>query len=421
MSLRANRIKRVDPQHVYYVDGSSFMYRSVTTLLDDYRPFDAESVLLQYYADWQQCRSRKPECYDKLPDEIKAMWDDKREKGIAMHAAIQSHFEGKPLMLANDAKVLAQVQSFLQHLSACHGRRPEMMLFDEDLRIAGSVDLVEGSDGTVTIYDWKRSKPELDSNGAVLKQFDSNGAVLKTLQSKLGKWSLQLNLYAYMLRVKYGCIVHGMKVVCFHPDLEEAKEIAIEPLDRQLEEIIADRKSFLEYHAHAMVCIAKSIRARPLSDVIHEWSFLRPHCFSDSCFSHVIEITKPIALTMEWLNTTGTPDSHLLADCMFSELLLPWRPPGPLDDAQFADRKLPKLVVTSLGEKLQPSLRVDADEWKRYISDPELLVSFAMADGNMKPTTRDFEDAWKNIEDLRRQVLKARYNGAVEDVKRKRS
>jgi hypothetical protein len=38
---------------------------------------------------------------------------------------------------------------------------------------------------------------------------------------KLGQWSLQLNLYAKILRDRYGYIVQGMKVICFHPSLKE--------------------------------------------------------------------------------------------------------------------------------------------------------------------------------------------------------
>jgi nucleoside-diphosphate-sugar epimerase len=35
----------------------------------------------------------------------------------------------------------------------------EWMIFDEDLKLAGSIDMVyENPDGTLSIYDWKRSK-----------------------------------------------------------------------------------------------------------------------------------------------------------------------------------------------------------------------------------------------------------------------
>ena len=37
--------------------------------------------------------------------------------------------------------------------------RTEMMVFDEHVKIAGSIDMLfENKDKTLSIYDWKRSK-----------------------------------------------------------------------------------------------------------------------------------------------------------------------------------------------------------------------------------------------------------------------
>ena len=44
--------------------------------------------------------------------------------------------------------------------------RTEWMIFDEDLKLAGSIDMVyENPDGTLSIYDWKRSKDISKVNG----------------------------------------------------------------------------------------------------------------------------------------------------------------------------------------------------------------------------------------------------------------
>eukprot|EP00966_Prymnesium_polylepis_P148329 3426420-Prymnesium_polylepis.2 len=233
-SAREKRIERKDPEHVYYVDGSCFMYRSVTQLLGDYKPFDADDVLLQFYAKWQENPAHKPECYDKLGVEIKDMWDDKRKKGIAMHSAIQAGLEGKPLELNGDDIVLGQLQAYLPTLAGAP-QRAEMKVFDEDLKIAGAVDFVRSEDGSITVYDWKRSLPD--------GRQPEDGSVLDVLQSKRGKWTLQLNFYARILRDKYGQSVSGMRVVCFHPELEAAEELIIQPFHVQIDEIIAEGSS----------------------------------------------------------------------------------------------------------------------------------------------------------------------------------
>eukprot|EP00966_Prymnesium_polylepis_P148328 3426420-Prymnesium_polylepis.1 len=94
-------------------------------------------------------------------------------------------------------------------------------------------------------------------------------------------------------------------------------------------------------------------------------------------------------------------DAARIAHKLFSKRLLPWRDP----DEAIDQTTVPKLLVACLGEKLPPSMRFDANVWKNYKEDMDLRISFA-EEGNMYPTDRDFEAAWRNMEKNCNQIRK---------------
>ena len=87
----------------------------------------------------------------------------------------------------------------------------------EEERLAGSIDFVaQAADGTFLIIDWKRSK-NLQSKFS--NDFQRMKSPLSHLDDCAGNhYSLQLNVYKYLLEKYYSVSVSRMLIVCAHPD-----------------------------------------------------------------------------------------------------------------------------------------------------------------------------------------------------------
>jgi len=98
--------------------------------------------------------------------------------------------------------------------------RTEWMIFDEKLKLAGSIDMVyENPDGTLTIYDWKRSKDITKVNG--WKKCAINPLIGHMPDSNFWHYTLQLNTYKAILERKYDKQVTKLCLVRLHPDNED--------------------------------------------------------------------------------------------------------------------------------------------------------------------------------------------------------
>ena len=87
----------------------------------------------------------------------------------------------------------------------------------EEERLAGSIDFVaQAADGTFLIIDWKRPK-KLQSKFS--NDFQRMKSPLSHLDDCAGNhYSLQLNVYKYLLEKYYSVSVSRMLIVCAHPD-----------------------------------------------------------------------------------------------------------------------------------------------------------------------------------------------------------
>ena len=80
--------------------------------------------------------------------------------------------------------------------------RTEWMVWDRELRLAGSVDMLfENPDGTLQIYDWKRSKKVVKENRWASAIVD---CISHLPDANFWKYSLQLNTYKWILEKNYG-------------------------------------------------------------------------------------------------------------------------------------------------------------------------------------------------------------------------
>jgi ATP-dependent exoDNAse (exonuclease V) beta subunit len=96
--------------------------------------------------------------------------------------------------------------------------RTEWLIYDEQVKISGSIDMVyeNQEDGTLTIYDWKRCKSIDKTNG--FNKWATTECISHLPDSNFWHYALQLNTYKTILERNYGRQVSGMYLVRLHPD-----------------------------------------------------------------------------------------------------------------------------------------------------------------------------------------------------------
>jgi hypothetical protein len=124
--------------------------------------------------------------------------------------------------------------------------RTEWTIYDEDLKISGSIDMIyENSDGTLSIYDWKRSKDITRVNN--FNKFAINKLICHMPDANFWHYALQLNTYKRLIERKYGKTVTDLYLVRLHPDAEEKNYelIKLPDLSKEIDELFEQRKQKL--------------------------------------------------------------------------------------------------------------------------------------------------------------------------------
>lgn len=120
--------------------------------------------------------------------------------------------------------------------------RTEWTVFDETVRIAGSIDMVyENPDGTLSIYDWKRCKDITPENN--WNKFALHPVLEHIPDTNFWHYTLQLNTYKKILENNYGVRIRELVLVRLHPDNPDKTYELIEVpiLSREMEELFRQR------------------------------------------------------------------------------------------------------------------------------------------------------------------------------------
>ena len=80
--------------------------------------------------------------------------------------------------------------------------RTEWTIYHEDIKLAGSIDMIyENPDGTLSIYDWKRSKEIKKINN--WNKYALTKSICQMPDANFWHYALQLNTYKAILEAKY--------------------------------------------------------------------------------------------------------------------------------------------------------------------------------------------------------------------------
>tara|TARA_B110000971_G_C19859314_1_gene430894 strand:+ start:9 stop:863 length:855 start_codon:yes stop_codon:yes gene_type:complete len=256
-------IKFYEVGHKYHIlNDSGNKYTSVTTWLHgNFAKFDADLIIdnMMKGRNWKEGNKY----WGKTKEEIKLLWTSNN----GSHAGTEMHFRIECFM--NNAKVdpnythqqlatyydnhqetqkeninttqipnieWSYFMNFIRDFPDFKPYRTEWIIFHEDIKLAGSIDMVyENSDGTVSIYDWKRSK-EISKNNkwnkfAIVKEIDD------IPDTNFWHYSLQLNAYKAILEQKYNKQVRDLFLVRLHPDADNYELIKVPDLSDEINKL----------------------------------------------------------------------------------------------------------------------------------------------------------------------------------------
>jgi ATP-dependent exoDNAse (exonuclease V) beta subunit len=263
--IRDSNLVFDEPTHKYTIltDPNS-TYTSVTTWNHTHFPqFDADKIIssMMKSKSWNS----QNKYWELSPDQIKAQWSQNAKMassaGTSIHFDIEC-FMNQPLNplepynhkrllekyenqivkpISNDSKEWHYFLNFIKDFQDFTPFRTEWMIYHEELKLAGSIDMVyENEDGTLSIYDWKRSKDILKTNSF------RKSAITKEIShlpdSNFWHYSLQLNTYKAIIETKYGKKVKDLFLVQLHPDKNSYKIIKCCDLSQEIAELFELRK-----------------------------------------------------------------------------------------------------------------------------------------------------------------------------------
>ena len=221
---RDERIQFSDSDHTYLIDKKN-KADSVTELIGRYFPkFDKE-----FWANKESIKTGKPK------NEILKKWDDlgkkARDLGTELHEQIENFYNSKEYIRSKELdKFFKFHKNHIQDKYQPH--RTEWRIFDEDKNLAGTVDMgYEKENGELFIFDWKRSKKIINSDGSIEKNnpFENGLNGLRHLPSSdYVKYCLQQNIYKNILESKYDKKVSSMNLLILHPHLDNYHIIQVE-------------------------------------------------------------------------------------------------------------------------------------------------------------------------------------------------
>jgi len=240
--LRDKDIQFEEAGHKYTIlTDPGTKYTSVTTWNHSHFPkFDADKVIqnIMKGRNWNS----KNKYWGMTPNEIKEQWSN---NGASVSGAgTDMHFEIECFMNNSNFKENYTHNDLYQHYlinETNHNDKPiewkyfieylrdhpelspyrtEWTIYDEELKLAGSIDMVyEKLDGTLAIYDWKRAKEITAVNK--YNHYAVTECISQYADSNFWHYSLQLNTYQAILESKYGKKVSELCLVRLHPDAEE--------------------------------------------------------------------------------------------------------------------------------------------------------------------------------------------------------
>ena len=262
---RDENIKFYEVGHKYeIVTDTNSKYTSVTTWNHSHFPhFNPDEIIqnMMKSKSWKEGHKY----WGLTPEQIKIMWNKNRDNaagaGTNIHYKIEcfmnnpniqpkythkelydKYFSEETIPKNNSLEWIYFLQ-FLKDTPNLKPYRTEWMIYHEELKLAGSIDMVyENEDGSLEIYDWKRSANITKIN--TWNKFALTKSICHLPDSNFWHYALQLNTYRKIIQEKYGKQVTRLCLVRLHPDCEEEtyELLNVPILEKEICDLFEERK-----------------------------------------------------------------------------------------------------------------------------------------------------------------------------------
>jgi len=264
---RDSNIQFFEEGHKYVINTDiNNNYTSVTTWNHSHFPhFNADEVInnMMKGKNWKEGNKY----WGMTSEQIKAQWSAYGSSvsgaGTDMHFDIECFMNDKRMQCQYTHKELYEIYNsdiikkgmhevkslewkyFIDYVKDTPELKPyrtEWTIFHEELKLAGSIDMIyENPDGTLSIYDWKRSKDITRVNN--FNKYALTEAICHMPDSNFWHYALQLNTYKAILEEKYDKKITDLYLVRLHPDSEEKtyELIKLPDLSKEIKELFEIR------------------------------------------------------------------------------------------------------------------------------------------------------------------------------------
>jgi len=231
---------------------------------DHFEKFDSDKVIEKMISGPNWKKGHK--YWGMTPEQIKIQWNTNKDSvsgaGTDLHYEIECFNNSSrrfrfdytnadlfEIYMANEGENLSnkpiEWQYFINFVKDHPDLKPyrtEWVVFNEDIKISGSIDMVyQNPDGTLSIYDWKRAKSITRIN--TFNKFALPPCICHLPDSNFWHYALQLNMYKYILETKYNKTVKDLYLVRLHPDAEEKNYelIQLPNLSVEINDLVQER------------------------------------------------------------------------------------------------------------------------------------------------------------------------------------
>jgi len=223
-------------------------YTSVTTWVHKhFSHFNSDKIISKILKSkkWNDDPSYK--YYKMTKEDIQKMWDTNRDiassAGTNMHRDIEYFYN--ELNIVNESIEYKYFMDFQKEHLHLKPYRTEWMVFYEELKISGSIDMIfeNPEDGTLQIFDWKRCSEIVKENN--FNEYSKTYCISHLPDTNYWHYSLQLNMYKRILEDKYEKKITDLYLVCLHPNNSSYLKIEVPILQKEMNDLIEVRKQEL--------------------------------------------------------------------------------------------------------------------------------------------------------------------------------